>query len=1073
MTRRFRWTVILLVLLLVVAGTLCAGGYVALKTYRGRGALLRGEQAYSQGNWLEAKQNYTWYLARHPGDPEVLRKYIDACLKLLNDRAGNLRDAGRAYLQLALAVRSDRALVQELIDFYRRHGLWRELDYAANIFLREDPGNKVLAFNKALAMDRLGRTAPAIEAYQRLTEAGPDETQVPGNLALLLQQQGLAEQGWQILEKALAEQPQDPGIRVERARFLLATKELTRAAEEIDAALGAGVETGEALLAAASVRTAQKDWQKALAFAQKLVSKQPETPEGYFLVVNSYLADRQVEQAIAFLSGLDPFILADNPQLYLLLAELQIDSDLLTDADQTIEAYRTAYPRDQYVFEYLAARKLLRGGNAGGAVSKLEVVVQQIPELRVARYFLALAYLEAGQRDRARSTLEVYMKSNPEDDRARAVWDATFAERSAQDVENAAAALLESEAPPFGSLVSAAYSLARQGSGGDEAGGRLALAKRLLERAIERSPSAPEGYRGLASLCLDQGDLEGARQVLARAQAAGIAASELNLLQTGLALAENKLDEAKAHFNEERALGTMPAQRAIKWAELFAERGQLDAGLELLESLRGPGTTEEYAQELDLGQMTLCTRSGDIEKTLAKIDSLTAKYASVPEMSPRLNDTRMAIARLLLAPGDRQDKPGAEKLIADVERIDPDRTDTKVLRARMFLEETPPNIDGADKLCAAALKSGASDTDLFLISGEIASRKGKFAGALDYALKASAAAPDDLNTLMALARAQLQTERFADAVTTLEKVRVSQPGNRVVLDLLGRAYAGASRFQEATAIIQQLETADGGQSAMPLRAWVLIARGEWSGAEQILRQMHEANPDDLWTIHYLARAMASQGQSDRAESFLNECVARRPELPELWTELGSSRLAERSPEALSKASFAFTQANIHQAGYLPALRGLLEVQVRMGNLGGALGLCNRFLAENPDDPDMLERKASLLAQVPGSQQEALDTVQRAIDITQRPEFFYLRGYLRVGLGDFANAIEDFRRVSQAGGGAPGNMDGLMAEAYLGLKNMELARIYCDSAREKSLRGEPVDLVRLERITARLAEENKT
>jgi tetratricopeptide (TPR) repeat protein len=1073
MTRRSWVIVIILVSLLVAAGCVGVTGIILLHSYRGHGAFLRAEQAYSEGRWADAKNNYGWYLARHPGDPPVLGKYIDSCLKLLNGRPGNLRDAGRAYLQLALATPSDRDLVQQVVDFHKKHGLWQELEYTADVFLRKFPGDTVLGFDKALAIDHLRRAADAVAAYQRLVESGAAPPEAYGNLALLLQQQGLQEQGWQVVEKALAEQPDDPRIRVERARFLLAVNEVTRAAQEIDAALTKGGETGEALLVAARVRAAQKDWKTAQSLAEKAVNKLPEEADGYFIIVNGYLANHQADQAVALLSGIDPYVLADNPELYLLLAEIQIDAGMLKDAEHTVEMYRTAYPNESTVPAYLAARALLRQGLASDAVSKLEVVVGQAPEFRVARYFLGLAYLETGQKERAKNTLELYLRNNPGDERARAIWDATFAERSPEDVEAAALKLLDSDTAYSGSLIVAAHSLMREKSGAGGPGKQLELARRLLERAIEQSPSAPEGYRDLAFLCVDQGDLETARQVLDRAEKAGIAPSELSLVQAGLALKENKLDQAKACCDTELALGAMAPQRATQWAELFTDRGHLEAGLELLESVRTRETVEENRQELDLAQVALCMRSANVAKALALIESLSSKYPEIPTVAHRLDDDRIAIARALLAPGDRQDKPTAERLIAEVGRIEPDRTDAKVLRARLLLDQNPPDVDSAETLCATARKAGASDAEVLLTSSDVAARKGQFTGALDYAVQANEKSPDNANIQMALARAQLQTERFTDAITTLEKVRSRQPENRTALDFLARAYAGAGRFRDAEALVQRLEAMEGGRAAVSLRASLLIARGEWVGAEQLLRQQHDADPDDLWTIHFLVRAMAGQGQRDRAESFLNECVVRRPEVPELWVELGNSYLTEVDAARLSKASFAFTQALVHRAGYLPALRGLLEVQVRSGNLGGALGLCNRFLAENPDDPDMLERKAFLLTQLPDLQKEALSTIQRAIEITQRPEFFYRRGYLRLSLGDFANAIEDFQRVIQARGAAPGDLDSLIAEAYLGLNNSDLAHFYYNSAKEKASKGEPVDSARLERIAARLAEaQNK-
>ena len=160
---------------------------------------------------------------------------------------------------------------------------------------------------------------------------------------------------------------------------------------------------------------------------------------------------------------------------------------------------------------------------------------------------------------------------------------------------------------------------------------------------------------------------------------------------------------------------------------------------------------------------------------------------------------------------------------------------------------------------------------------------------------------------------------------------------------------------------------------------------------------------------------------------------------------------------------------MHRPGYYRALRGLLEFQQHSGNPGAALGLCDRILVETPDDTDLLHQRAVILAQLPGRYQEALSAIERAIEITPRPAFIYQRGRLRLALGDAANAIEDFRRVEQAGGIASGSLDLLMAEAYLELGNIELARSFSDAARREGTNIKREELERLNRIVARLVE----
>jgi tetratricopeptide (TPR) repeat protein len=1128
MTRRSLGFRILIALLLagVVLG-LGVGGYLFVKSRRGQGALQKAEQAYAEGNWREAKTNYTWYLVRHPGDPEVLPRYIESCMQLLSNRRANVSDAGRAYLQLALANRSDRDQVQQAIDFYRQYRLWRELDYAADLFLREFPGDEGLGFAKALANERLGRTSQAIVEYEGLLESGTTQTDTYGNLALLYRQQGLESKGRQVLDDASNERPDEPRIRVDLARYLHVSGEPLQAIEtllpggkeigdslpegqDIVDGVANGVGTGGAFLAAAYVYAGQRKWETAQSLAERALSELQESAEEYseacFLVARCLMALKQNDEAIAFLSSIDPYVMADNPQLYLMLTETQINAGLLEGADHTLEAFRAAYPGERDRFEYLSVRKLLEEAPASEgelrkaaleeAVSRLEILTERAPELRAARFILARVYLENGQRELARNVLEMYLKNNPGDPDAQDLWDDAFTERSAQEreqeLEDGADALLESETPDCDRLLFIAGFFARKALRADE-GGKSAeqatspdeqakspevRAEELYEKAIEQRPSAPEGHLGLMRLLVIEGDLEGAGRALDGARTAGVAPLELSLLQAALALAEGEPDQARSCIDTGLAQGAIEPQRAKKWA---FDLGHFETGLFLLQTASAHETDENNRQELDLFQVDFCLGNREIKMARMLIEQLAKKYSETPEMTTRLNDSRRDIARALLAPGDQHDEATAGALIAEVQRTEPERGDVRVLQAWVLLEQDPPDINGADELCAAAREDGASDAETFLVSGQIAQRKGQFKKALEYAEKANEKSPDDLRTGMTLARAQLQTGQPNDAITTLERLLPLLPKEPALLDLLARAYASVGRFREAEdhARFWEKET---GQANVSLRAWLLLARGNWDAAEEVLSMMQEANPDDLWTIQHLARALKGQGDWDRLWRILNECVSRRPGSPELWVELGNSYLAylyspdegfpeDRRAEMLAKASSAFTQALVLRADFRPALLGLLAFHTRSGNRGAASGLCDRLLAESPGDPDILDQKASLLVQT-GKTQAALDTIEQAIDAAPRTEFYYVRGCLRNDLGEFAGAIEDFERVNQAGGVTRGDFEIPMAEAYLGLGNLERALFYYESAMNKGLDAKPATKARLDAISERLPAEGE-
>jgi tetratricopeptide (TPR) repeat protein len=822
------------------------------------------------------------------------------------------------------------------------------------------------------------------------------------------------------------------------------------------------------------VYAAQTQWDAAYDFAEKAVKEMPDSVEAHFQLVACFMSDHQVEKTINYISNIDPYILADHPALYLTLAETQINADLLADAKRTVEKYRSVYPNNPNIMEYLDARILLKSGNAIEAASKLEVLLERAPEIRAARYALGIAYLESRELGKAKNTFELYLRNNPDDRRARVVWDSTFSERTAKDIETVAFGLLDSETPYFRSLISTANSLAKKltGSDYDDDAERQQLMERLFERAITESPKAPDAYRDLGFFYLDQQNVKATRQLLERANEAGVGRLELNLLRAALALTESRPEHAQSLFEDETKVKTKEPNRILQWATLFAEKGYPLIATQLFDAAREEDPTPENRAELDLAQIDFYIQTGTSGSATALIESLSGNPAGIADFTTKLNDKRLAVSRLLMASDEPPEEVDVDQLISAVENTEPNRTDAKIVRVRLMLQQEPVDLASAFRLCDAARNAGATDVETYLVSSEIAYKTGLFDDALRFAIAAHEASPDNLSTNLALARMQLQTGFVSDAILTLEKVQSRLPENRATINLLARAYAGVGRFNDADKSIQRLEKLEGGQIQVSLRAWLLIARGNWADAEELLSAMHKGNLDDLWTIHFLVVAMENQEKWEEAENFLNECIIRRPELPDIWVELGN--LYQRDPEIrdFSKSSHAYTKALTRQTGYSRAIRGLLDVQLRTKNLGAALALCNRLLISVPNDPTVLQQKSAILSQLPGRSDDALVAIQQAIDIKPEPTYFYFRGVIRLDKGDYTNAIEDFQRVDNVGGGGFDNIDLLMADAYLGLDNLDLARSYYEVAKSKVAQEKGVDSERMNRIKLRLLEESE-
>ena len=257
-----------------------------------------------------------------------------------------------------------------------------------------------------------------------------------------------------------------------------------------------------------------------------------------------------------------------------------------------------------------------------------------------------------------------------------------------------------------------------------------------------------------------------------------------------------------------------------------------------------------------------------------------------------------------------------------------------------------------------------------------------------------------------------------------------------------------------------------------LSGWLAGYEGNWQEAERTLRTRYDANPDGMTEVQALAVALVKLNRADEAEQLMKEYAQRKHDRPEAWTLLGQFYLNRGSEKYLAQASSAFTQASLLVPDYGPALRGLIEVQVRGNNRGMALSLCERYLTLQPDDVDILYRKAALLVQDRNRLDEALQTINRALQISERAEFLLARGAIHLAQEKFNEALKDLQRHAELTGSTSAEEDTAMAEIYLALHEKDLARQYYESAKQKAAKEQKTDTASLDRLGKRLEQESQ-
>jgi tetratricopeptide (TPR) repeat protein len=590
------------------------------------------------------------------------------------------------------------------------------------------------------------------------------------------------------------------------------------------------------------------------------------------------------------------------------------------------------------------------------------------------------------------------------------------------------------------------------------------LVPQLLERAIEQNPRLPTPYELLASYYIVQDEYDQAGAVIDRGEAAGIEEGEFRNVRAAVATEAGRIDEAFGLFEAVLADEAPSAQTVSQWANFFASRGHMDTAMRVVNAAAAEATDTEDAAAIRLLEVPLLFTAGRPGEALERFDALEAELAGEPVAAGELARARVLVAERLIADDATANRERIEQLLAGGEDDADSAAATKVLRARLALQQEEPEIDQAIALAQEALAADSTDVGAHLVLYRAALARGELSEALAHAREAAGLDPAGTAAQLALAEALMRNDRMNEAAQTLESLVAAQPGNPDALRMLTRAYVFTDRPGLATSTLARLEERNQGAGAIDLgdlRTLVAAHGTDRQAAEEALRGQLDSNPDDFTSLSELTRLLGEQGRVDEAQTLLDTYTAQYPDSPEVWAIAGQYYLQHESDDPTA-ASSAFQEALTLRPDYGPALKGLIEVQIRTRSVGTALGLANRYLQRQPGDPDILFLKARILSDNPNQREEAITAINQAIEADPRPEYYSLRGSLHLQAGNHQLALDDLRRFEQAVTGVDPRLSASLAEAYLGAGEPERALPYFREAEE---RANPNDTALLNRLAA--------
>lgn len=1067
-----------------LVGVLLAGGAAAglflYRQHQEREWLANAREYVAEEEYGVATSNYVNYLARKPRDTEVLREYIEANLQRTDNRANALQDAITGYMQLLRYEPGDQEAQEELADLLYETESWGRLEFQMQRQLQENPDDEEARYMQALAVDNLDRVQDAIDLYWELVEEETTYADVYGNLAIRLHQRGLSSQAAEALEAGEEHVGDDPEFHLTKAQYHVEARESEAAEAAYETALDLAPDNPDVLAEAASFFAEQNRPNRALELVERALENEPEHVQSRITHAQVKQRQGELETARDILESLDAYERHEHPGAMIALAEIYLGLEDTDNAMEVVDEHLEGYEGQSLIREYVTGRTFLLEGEPERAASRLANVHDQAPSFGPAQFHLIVAYLQSGRRTDARAVLESYLRRYPDEQQARLLMAAEAGtETSDEQLAELALNLLDSGSTDTGALMNSAVNLFEVGMARGEPRERLSTVEQLLERAMEHEPNDPQPYLILADIRLALGDTQEARDVADNAQEAGLPEDEFRIVYASAALAEG--DEAEAYQQFELALesGEFDGDRALQWAQMFEQLGGLEEALESIASSLDQ-LPDEQQFPVRLSEMTLLASAGNLDEALDLRESLYTEYSEETseetQQMGQLESASLQVARLCLQTNDPEYIGRAEDIIEGIQERSPENLRARVLQAELLLRKTPPAPAEAELVLSEVLNENPEHFPALLAMSEVRAQQGALEEARNYLERVLNAAPRQVSPRLRYAELSMRLEDFDEAETTLEQLMEANPGNlRAQLLLVELAlYRGdtdeardrldelAPLAEDNPLLAQELEN---------LNNRLAMAEQDPSEIAAEFRESYDADPTDLTALRNLVRALRQAGETGEAEELLEMTAENHTEDPELWILLGQFRATQDGSENLRRASTAFTRALMLEPENLAAITEMIEVQRRLGNLGEAASLCERYLEQRPDSPQMHFRRASLLAAQGQNPESALESVDEALALRDATEYRALRGFLRVNTGDYEGATEDLEAVAaEAAGPTTAQLDIALAQAYLGMGDLEQAREFVSQAEAKSDEGQPVDQALLNQITEQLAEE---
>ncbi len=373
------------------------------------GYRLLGDFYFTTGDLSKATAEYAALYQEHPKDIQVKKNYIQILIRNKSyDEARKLNDE----ILKASPQDSDARLYRGELEIAA--GDANGATATLQTVLKNDPTNAAAHYQLGLAFQALGNWESAESEWREAVRLRPEFIEAQRSLALLAMRQG--DMG--TLEPAATQlihlEPSSPEGYALRAVSQINTKHFNEAEEDIRKAIAADPKSHLGYVQLGNLRFAQKQYGEAGNAYQDALDRDPNSTDALRGLMNSYLAQNQVDRALAVANAQIAKSPANASFYYLLGSVLFHDKKDLNGAEaafnRSIE-FNKSNPGTIVALGQVQAAK----GESDLAIATYEQAIKDYP--RVPDFYILLGELYGSQRDwtKAQDAYQKALEVKPND----------------------------------------------------------------------------------------------------------------------------------------------------------------------------------------------------------------------------------------------------------------------------------------------------------------------------------------------------------------------------------------------------------------------------------------------------------------------------------------------------------------------------------------------------------------------------------------------------------------------------------------------------------------------------------